>query len=150
MQLWCLLLIKYKLVRAVEKASKAHKRFWDFLVSVKNAQCPVFARLLTWFRSGLLSSFQYTVGLIVRFFRRGTPAFPLSMAQKRSCCEPAAGLSVPAGHGGALPAPLPSAGAERGVPRASPAHLGALPLWRLPACSHTCSRPLNSFMRKTP
>lgn len=120
MQLWCLLLIKYKLVPAVAKASKAHKRFWDFLVSVKNAQCPVFARLLTWFRSGPLSSFQYTVGLIVRFFRRGTPAFPLSMAQKRSCCEPAAGLSVPAGHRGGTSSPTSFARQGAGGPQGFP------------------------------
>jgi len=71
------------------------------------------------------------------------------MAQKCSCCEPAARLSVPAGYRVALPAPFPSPGREQG-PRASPAHLRPRPLRRLPACSHTCSRPLNSFMRKTP
>lgn len=147
MQLWCLLIIIYKPVSAVEKASNAHKQFSDFLVSIKNAQCPVFAWLLTWFKSGLLSSFQRTVDLIIRFFQRRTCFFSVSMAQKCSCCERAAGLSIPAGHRGHFqPHFLPQAGCGGpGVPR-SPR---ALPLWRLPACSHTCSRPLNSFMRKT-
>lgn len=114
-------------VPALEKAGKAHKWFWCFPVPIKNAQRPVFARLPMWFCSGLLSSFHSTVGLIVRFFQRETPAFPLCMAQKRSCCEPAARLGVPAGHRGALPAPLPSPGGERG-PQGFPR---ALPPWLL-------------------
>lgn len=147
MQLWCSQIIKYKLIFAVAKVGKAHKQFWDFLVSIKNAQCPVFAWLLTWFRSGLLSSFQHTVGLIVQFSQRGTPAFPFSVTETLPLWTCSRAL-LPSGARGGTSSPISSTRRGAGVPRASPALLGALPLWQLPACSHTCSGPLNCFMRK--
>lgn len=114
MQLWCLLIIIYKPISAVEKASNAHKRFSDFLVSIKNAQCPVFAWLLTWFKPGLLSSFQRTVDLIIRFFQRRTcfyfPFYGTEMLLLWMC----SGAQYPSGAQGALPAPFPSPGRAQG------------------------------------